>query len=374
MNDAPYQRIAAELRSLIRTGKLKPGDRVPSTRALVRDHGVAMATATKVLALLQQERLIHPRPGIGNVVGPPPRRSPATSNHPTSTRTPPHRPPSNTSSLRTTPHPPPTADAPARPATPGRADTLGRPTAADRGSAPGSSRDDRLGVAGRVEVGEELLSRELVVRVAIGIADAEGMPALSMRRIATELGVSTMALYRYVGGKDALILQMVDTAIGDFPFPTRRPSNWRDAIEQTARLQWAAYRQHLWLPSALTVGRPQVLPKLLPHTDAVLRAVAGFGLDASTAMYAAITVFGYVRGVALNLEPEVQAEQDTGLTADEWAAHQASLLGGLVQTEDLPGFRALAIPDGFDFDFDLDQLFEFGLALVLDGLAVRLGV
>ena len=48
------------------------------------------------------------------------------------------------------------------------------------------------------------------------------------------------------------------------------------------------------------------------HTDAVLRAVAGLAVDATTAMYAAITVFGYVRGVALSLEPEAQAEQDTG--------------------------------------------------------------
>ncbi|WP_112242613.1 TetR/AcrR family transcriptional regulator C-terminal domain-containing protein [Kribbella monticola] len=358
MNDAPYQRIAAELRDLIRTGKLKPGDRVPSTRALIRDHGIAMATATKVLALLQQERLIHPRPGVGNVVGPPPRR-----------------PPTPRSTLRATGVPRASGAAGDRGASlvAGVAGDRGALRAAPSGTSRASGANG-AGGQGRVEAGEELLSRELVVRVAIGIADAEGMPALSMRRIATELGVSTMALYRYVGGKDALILQMVDTAIGDFPFPARRPSNWRDAVEQTARLQWSAYRQHLWLPSALTIGRPQVLPKLLPHTDAVLRAVAGFGLDASTAMYAAITVFGYVRGVALNLEPEVQAEQDTGMTADEWAAHQANLLGGLVQTEDLPGFRALAIPDGFDFDFDLDQLFEFGLTLVLDGLAVRLGV
>jgi AcrR family transcriptional regulator len=219
-----------------------------------------------------------------------------------------------------------------------------------------------------------LLSRERVVRVAIAIADAEGLPSLSMRRIAAELGVSTMALYRYVGGKDALVLQMVDTAIGDFPFPARRPTNWRAAIEQAARLQWAAYRRHLWLPGAVTVNRPQILPKLALHTDAVLRAVAGFDIDANTAMYAAITVAGYVRGVAMNLEPEAQAEQDTGMTADEWATHHSDRLADLIQTENLAGFRALAEPDGFEFDFDLDQLFDFGLTTLLNGLAVTFGV
>jgi len=217
-----------------------------------------------------------------------------------------------------------------------------------------------------------LLSREEVVRAAIAIADEEGLAALSMRRIATDLGVSTMALYRYVGGKEALVLQMVDTAIGDFPFPAERPASWREGIETVARLQWSAYRAHLWLPGAVSLGRPQALPNLLPHTDAVLRAVSGFGVDGSTSLSAAITVFGYVRGVALNLEPEARAEQDTGMTADEWADHQSDQFVALIGAQDLAGFRALDFGGSFDFDYDLDQLFEFGLGILLDGLAVKL--
>jgi DNA-binding transcriptional regulator YhcF (GntR family) len=317
----PYQRIAAEIRQRISSGELKPGDRVPSTRALVQEFGVAMATATKALAALQQDRLVHPRPGFGTVVGP-------------------------------------------QPGSPQRGSDQGRRA----GSALAQSHHRAL----PAQPPEPQLGREQVVRTAIAIADAEGLGALSMRRIATEMGVSTMALYRHVGGKEALVLQMVDTAIGDFPFPATRPTNWRAGIEQAARLQWSAYRRHLWLPSAISLGRPQMLPNLLPHTDAVLRAVAEFGVDAGTAMYAAITVVGYVRGVALNLEPEALAEQDTGMTADEWAGRQTAQLAALVQTGDLPGFRALAVPNGFEFDYDLDQLFEFGLRLVLDGLAARL--
>jgi DNA-binding transcriptional regulator YhcF (GntR family) len=296
---APYQEIAADIRRLITTGTLKPGDRIPSTRALVREYEVAMATATKALTALQQEGLVHSLPGVGTVVGPG-----------------------------------------ARPA--------------------------------QVAEAPVVLSKDEVVRTAIRIADAEGLGALSMRRVATELGVSTMALYRYVGGKEALVLQMVDVAIGEFPMPRELPASWRAVIETAARAQWAAYKAHLWLASAVSIGRPQVLPNLLPHTDAVLRAVGGFGVDANTSMYAAITVFGYVRGVALNLESEAHAEQDTGLTADEWAEQQAGRLAELIVEQELAGFRALAEPDGFEFDFELDQLFEFGLGIVLDGLAVRL--
>jgi AcrR family transcriptional regulator len=306
MGAAPYQVIAAELRRRIEAGELKPGDRVPSTRALVRDFGVAMATATKALQALQQERLVHASPGVGTVVGPPPRSA-----------------------------------------------TRSRPAAAHRAVPADGGLD---------------LHRDEVVRMGIAIADAEGLGALSMRRIAAELGVSTMALYRYVGGKDALVLQMVDTAMGEFPL-TEAPDGWRDGVAAVARSQWAAYRRHLWLASAVSLGRPQLLPNLLPHTDAVLRALRG--VDKSDALYAAISVFAFVRGVALAMETEAYAEQDTGLTADEWVDRQSGQMAALVATGNLTGFREL-LADGFDFDYDLDRLFEFGLGLVLDGLEVRL--
>jgi len=299
MSDAPYQVIAAEIRRRIESGELAPGDRVPSTRALVHEFGVAMATATKALQVLQQQNLVHARAGVGTVVG--------------SSRT-------QVRARQTSPE----------------------------------------------------LSRDEVVRMAIAIADAEGLAALSMRRIAAELGVATMALYRYVGGKDALVLKMVDAAIGEFPFPAKPPATWRDGIETAARLQWAAYRRHLWLASAISLSRPQLLPNLLPHTDAVLRSVARFGLDKSAALYTAISVFAYIRGIALAMESEAQAEQDTGMTADEWAEQYSGQLTTMINLENLAGFRALFEQDGFEFDYDLDQLFEFGLELVLDGLEVKL--
>ncbi|WP_328991173.1 GntR family transcriptional regulator [Kribbella sp. NBC_01245] len=334
MDDAPYLRIAAEIQRRIEAGELRTGDRVPSTRALTAEFGVAMATATKALTALRQQGLVHARPGVGTVVGPEPK-------------------------------------------------ALGREV--HRRKAEGQL--DGVG-----------LNQEQVVRAAMAIADADGLSALSMRRVATELGVSTMALYRYVGGKESLVLRMVDTAFGDFPIPaavrlnagvparrskaktktkTKAKSkteveSWRPAIEVAARQQWAAYRRYPWLPGAVTLGRPQVLRNLLTHTDVVLRGVAGSGLDATNAMYASITIFGYVRGIAASLETEAQAEQDSGLSADEWADSQYQRMAELMVLDDLAGFRALGMAGGFEFDFDLDQLFEFGLGLVLDGLQTRL--
>ncbi|TDW91029.1 GntR family transcriptional regulator [Kribbella sp. VKM Ac-2566] len=298
MSGAPYQVIAAELRRRIEAGELLPGDRVPSTRALVRDFGVAMATATKALQVLQADQLVHPAPGVGTVVGPPPRS---------------------------------------------------RRTAIAPDGVPDLNRDE-------------------VVRMGIAIADAEGLAALSMRRIAAELGVSTMALYRYVGGKDALVVQMVDAALGEFPLG-EIPAYWRDAVTAVARVHWAAYRRHLWMASAISLSRPQLVPRLLPHTDAVLRALRG--LEKGAALSTVISLFAYVRGIALVMESEAQAEQDTGVTADEWATRQGDQLAAMIAAGNLTGFQEL-LADGFDYEYDLDQLFEFGLSVFLDGLASRL--
>ena len=68
MELSPYARIAAELRDQIETGALAPGDRVPSTREITRRCGVAMATATKALAVLRQEGIVRSVPGVGTVV------------------------------------------------------------------------------------------------------------------------------------------------------------------------------------------------------------------------------------------------------------------------------------------------------------------
>lgn len=302
MDEPPYLVIAAELRRRIEAGELQPGERVPSTRSLVRDFGVAMATATKALRALQDERLVHASPGVGTIVGPPPRT------------------------------------ARARPAPQARPES---------------------GLA---------LQRSQVVRMGIEIADAEGLAAVSMRRIAAELGVSTMALYRHVGGKDTLVLQMVDAAFGEFPLPALY-GDWRARVTVVAQTQWAAYRAHLWLAGAVSVGRPQVLPQILPHTDALLAAFKP--LDKTTAMYAVISLFGYVRGLAQAMETEAQAEQDTGLTADDWAERQSEQMAALIAAGNLTAFRDL-MADDWDFDYDLDRLFAFGLELMLDGLAVRL--
>jgi AcrR family transcriptional regulator len=320
----PYARIAAELRGRITRGELAPGQRVPSTREITARWGVAMATATRVLATLRQEGLVQPMPGVGTVVsGRPavPPRQPAAAIRPSAGRPPADPPPPDLA--RPTPEP-------ARPA-------------ADRG--PGGA--------------------ERIVAAAIIVADAEGLAALSMRRVAAELGAAPMSLYRHVADKDDLVLQMMNTVFARSHLPDP-PDGWRARLELAARTLWAMFGQHPWLASALSLTRPQAMPAALPYTEWVLTALDGHGLDLDTMFTTYLTLVNYVRGIAVNLESEAEAEAASGLSSEEWLDTQEPQLRSILSPGQFPRFELLI---STEYDFDLDRLFEFGLQRLLDGLA-----
>jgi AcrR family transcriptional regulator len=214
------------------------------------------------------------------------------------------------------------------------------------------------------------LTRERIVMAAIALADAEGIAALSMRRIAGELGVATMSLYRHVRSKDELLEQMIAKVFADAPLPQRPPRGWRAQLELVAHRFWALLRRHRWLAMCVSVTRPQLIPEGMTYTEWTLRAIDGYGMDRATTLHVLLTLMGFVRGVAVNLEPEANAEQDTGLTNDEWMAAQDRQLRGIFASGRFPMLARLAT--GPDIDTDLNSLFEFGLGQLLDGLAVRI--
>ena len=209
--------------------------------------------------------------------------------------------------------------------------------------------------------------QEQVVRAAVRIADAEGLAGLTMRRLAGELGVATMSLYRHVADKEELLLLMMDRVFAAGPPPDPPPEGWRARVEALARLQWSLYRRHPWLAQAVSFTRPLLAPNAMAHTEWTMRALDGLGLDGPTMFLAAVTVANYVRGTAVNLEAEAQAEQDTGLTDDEWMRAQRDRFAAVLGSGDLPLIARYASTP--EVEFDLDELMEFGLQRLLDGLA-----
>jgi AcrR family transcriptional regulator len=308
---APYQRIISDVRARIADGRLAPGDRLPSTRRLAKDWGVALATATKAMTMLCQEGVLEARPRSGTFVATP-------------------------------------ASAPPR------------PTPADRPAGGTRSPDGDL-------------TRQRIVRAAIEIADAEGLDALSMRRVAAKLRVATMSTYRHVASKDDLVLLMADAAFGELGYPDPRPDGWRALMERAARTLWTTYRRHPWLAQVTPLTRPMVLPNLLAHSEQMHLALRPFGVDATGRLDLLVMFYSHVQGLAMQLERETQAREVTGLTDEEWMDQRAPALEAVVASGRYPGFSALVTELGEEgYDLDLDRLFELGLRTLLDGLTVTL--
>jgi len=214
---------------------------------------------------------------------------------------------------------------------------------------------------------DSTLTVERIVVAAMAVADVEGLPAVSMRRVATEIGAATMSLYRHVADKDDLLMRMMDAALAEWQFPDESPTGWRARLELAGRMLWATFTRHPWLAPALSVTRPQPIAGGLAYTEWVLAALADSGLDMSTVFTAHITMVNYVRGTAVNLELEAEAEAASGMDNEAWMDTQESAMRSIVATGRFPVFERLI---NMDYDFNLDNLFEFGLQRMLDGLEV----
>jgi AcrR family transcriptional regulator len=190
-----------------------------------------------------------------------------------------------------------------------------------------------------------------------------------MRRVAAELGMATMSMYRYVADKEDLLARMMDAAFAEWPLPDHPPESWRDRLELAARTLWAMFRRHPWLAPALSITRPQPVPHALPYTEWVLASLDGL-LDAQTILTTHITLFNWVRATAITMEAEAEAEALSGLDAERWMDEQEPALRKLLAAGRFPKFERL---NAEGYDFDLDGLFEFGLQRLLDGIAVFVG-
>src|SRR3954469_16003347 len=173
------------------------------------------------------------------------------------------------------------------------------------------------------------LGAEAIVAAGVAVADAEGLAALSMRRVAAELGAAPMSLYRHVRDKDELLLAMMDTAIAEVWLP-EPPAGWRAALELAGRALWAGFRRHPWLPAALSLTRPQLLPGALAYSEWVLGVLARAGWDPTMTFTNHLTVVSLAPGMGMHLELEADAEAASGQTSDEWMTEQEPALEELV--------------------------------------------
>jgi AcrR family transcriptional regulator len=199
------------------------------------------------------------------------------------------------------------------------------------------------------------LSTPRIVRAAIEVADADGIEAVSMQRVAADLGFTKMALYRHVAGKSELLAIMIDTAVGEPPDLDGVPGGWRAKTEEFVRRLTEVWRRHPWLP-AVTVGPRVMGPREAGWTESAVAALAGTGLTGDERLAAAFVLFGHIRNT--------QSMATAGTQAWSGGGEMAELIRG--RAELFPELsQALSGPTpALD-----DNARAFGLDRILDGLA-----
>jgi AcrR family transcriptional regulator len=206
------------------------------------------------------------------------------------------------------------------------------------------------------------------VAAALAVADAEGLAAVSMRRVAGDLGSGTATLYRYITNRDELVDLMIDAVHGEEPLPEPAP-DWRAGLAAVAHSLRATLLRHPWLAGEMT-GWPSLGPNSLRRSEAALRAAVALTPDITLASRALGAVQAYVLGSVATQQAVRRAEQRSGLTEEQWQRSVGPYIREVLAAGEHP-MLARRVHEAEEPDPDVE--FAFGLACVLDGLAARLG-
>ncbi|MDR7251563.1 AcrR family transcriptional regulator [Nocardioides sp. BE266] len=204
------------------------------------------------------------------------------------------------------------------------------------------------------------LSSERVIDAASRVADAGGLAGVSMRTVGRELGVEAMSLYHHVASKDALLDGLADWIFARIETPTVGGA-WREQMEARARSARAVLAAHPW-GLGLIESRRSPGPANLHHHDAVLGCLRTAGFSVALAAHAFSVLDAYVYGFVLT---EVNLPFQPGEPAEDFVEGL-----GLVMAEH-PHLAEMVAEQIVGRDYAYGDEFDYGLALVLDGLEAR---
>jgi AcrR family transcriptional regulator len=232
------------------------------------------------------------------------------------------------------------------------------------------------------------LNLDAVVDAAIALADAEGLAAASMTRVAKALGVGTMTLYTYVPSKEELLDLMVDQVLGERELPgpgEPRPADWRDQVEVYSEQTRAMFRRHRWLAQISTI-RPPVGPGMLAGREYLLSALSAlsststdsnngssstvFGLAPAQINAGSLAITTYVDSAASLEADNEQLEQVTGQSNDAWWNERNELWETYFDVERHPTMTEIWHAGGFGQGTRqaAADSYRFGLDRLLDGI------
>jgi AcrR family transcriptional regulator len=213
------------------------------------------------------------------------------------------------------------------------------------------------------------LSLERIVAAGVRLAEADGLVAVSMARVAAELGASTMALYRYVAAKDELLTLMIDHVFGVPPAPMAGEETWRDGLRRWAWGHLEALHRHPWVLHVPLQG-PPATPNQLAWMEHGLSCLAGTGLAAAEQLSVILLLSGYVRNNAAMGFDIDRAFVASGASPDEMMAAYSSFLLRVLDPVTYPHVVAVLSTGVLDQADPPEDEFTFGLDRVLDGVEV----
>jgi AcrR family transcriptional regulator len=207
----------------------------------------------------------------------------------------------------------------------------------------------------------EPLSRELVVRTAVELADRHGLEWLSMRKLADELGAGAMSLYYYVPNKEELIDGMIDVVFGEIS-PPPLGVDWKVAMRRRAVSTREALNRHRWAVG-LMEGRMRPGPASIQLREAILGCLRQAGFSVEMTIQAYSVQDAYIYGFALQEKglPFESAEESTEVA-------EATLQDVSELAENFPYLAEVVAGHVARVGYDFGQAFVFGLDLILDAL------
>jgi AcrR family transcriptional regulator len=215
------------------------------------------------------------------------------------------------------------------------------------------------------------LSIDAVVAVAIRLADADGLDAVTMRRVAQELGVAPMTLYTYVPGKAELLDLMLDAAYAEMSRADTTGRPWRVRLAAVAEENKALFETHPWA-ATISTGRPPLGPGMMAKYEHELSALDGLGLD-DVEMDAALTyLLAFIQANARSAADAQAAQRESAMDDEQWWAANAPLLERVLDAGTYPTAARVGAAAGTAHGaaYSPEHAYGFGLDRVLDGLAV----
>ena len=204
------------------------------------------------------------------------------------------------------------------------------------------------------------LSRERVLQGAVAVADAGGIAALTIRSLANELGVKPMSVYHHVANKDEILDGIVDIVFSEIELP-EPGGDWREEMRRRAGSAREALRRHPWAIGLLE-SRTNPGPATLRHHDAVIGALREAGFSVVMTAHAYALIDAYVYGFALS-------EASLPINGPETVPDVAEQMMAQYSPDDYPHLIEFATEHVMKQGYDYGEEFEYGLGVVLDGLA-----